>query len=368
MGCDEPVCEGGVIVDGVCEGKCTPDKCVESNVCVGNRCMLQCSSHNDCYAPYRGGPELQVCAPVQTDSATGLNDGDTVLVCTASDKVQELLTPCPSGSECDDATATDDWTCPDGTPCTEGAGSDHCSAAECRPLVCVVAGEGDSDRYCSTFDCTSDADCGPGMFCTVESLDTKICGTDKGTAEPCLDRADFKKDGATFQEGPTALMRNVCKKREPCASCEEAVDCSIDIELGCVELATGSACLRVCTGDADDLCRNDEACENGFCVPRSGTCTPPATDNFCHSCTNDLQCGDASSTVACIATSGGQRACFDTSFPDVCETDEDCPASPSGKRGACLDEAEGFAPGSDLYHKCYFPFSQTLGDFDCWKD
>src|SRR5262245_53352770 len=42
-------CVGGVIKDGVCEGKCKPELCLEGNTCVDNRCVLQCDSHLDCY-------------------------------------------------------------------------------------------------------------------------------------------------------------------------------------------------------------------------------------------------------------------------------------------------------------------------------
>src|SRR5690349_3917332 len=42
-------CKDGVIVNGVCEGKCTKDKCLLGNICVENRCVLPCDSHKDCF-------------------------------------------------------------------------------------------------------------------------------------------------------------------------------------------------------------------------------------------------------------------------------------------------------------------------------
>ena len=37
------VCVGGFINDdGVCEGKCKPSKCLPGNICVDNRCVLEC--------------------------------------------------------------------------------------------------------------------------------------------------------------------------------------------------------------------------------------------------------------------------------------------------------------------------------------
>ena len=107
-GDDPPAeCEGGVIIDGVCEGKCTPDKCLEGNVCVGNRCLLQCTAHTECYAPFRGDSKFQGCFVNQADTDAGLNDGDAVYVCTDVNLAPNLMKPCPIGDECDDPNS---WT------------------------------------------------------------------------------------------------------------------------------------------------------------------------------------------------------------------------------------------------------------------
>lgn len=367
-GDDPPACEGGVIVDGVCEGKCTPDKCLEGNVCVGNRCMLECTSHTDCYAPYRGDSKFQGCLANQADTDAGLNDGDSVLVCTDVNLAPNLLKACPIGDECDDPADPSDWACPDGSPCTEGEGSELCTAAECRPLFCRTAGEGDADAYCTTTDCADDSACAPGMYCGISRWPNKICGTDKGTDDPCIDPADFNADGATFQEGPSSLLRNTCKLREPCASCATKTDCTLASDMECVELGAEKVCAKTCATDGD--CPNDYYCvtDAGFCVPRQGQCQPPATDNFCWSCLDDLDCGDASSTMVCANTTGAQKACFDSAFSTDCTDDNDCPLSPSGKAGECLDEAEGLSPGDDVYHKCYFPFWPADSTFQCWRD
>ena len=106
----------------------------------------------------------------------------------------------------------------------------------------------------------------------------------------------------------------------------------------------------------------------GFCVPRQGSCQPPATDNFCWSCLDDLDCGDASSSMGCVTTTGSQKACLDLSFSTSCSDDSDCPVSPSDRAGECLDAAEGLAPGDDLYQKCYWPFWPADSSFQCWRD
>ncbi|NUP06459.1 MAG: hypothetical protein HOW73_10410 [Polyangiaceae bacterium] len=368
-------CDGGVIVDGVCEGKCTPDKCLEGNVCVGNRCMLQCTTNTECHSPAQGNPDLQSCEPNRADSETGLNDGESVSVCTEVKLALNFAKPCPGGNECDDAGNPADSACPDGSPCTDGEGGENCSAAECRPLICKTTGEGDADAYCTTNDCTEDAHCGPGMYCGIARAPNPICGNEDkcnpnfcDDSLPCIAPADFNKDGATYQEGPIALLRNQCLKREPCAPCEDNADCSVRPDMACVTLGEEHVCAKTCADDDD--CPNDFFCvvDAGFCVPRSGQCKPPPTDNFCYSCLNDLDCGNASNAIACVETNAGQRACFDNSFPDTCTTDDDCPESPSGKHGECLDEQEGVDPSSGAYHRCYLPFFPGPGSFECWQD
>lgn len=371
---EDSSCVGGVVVDGVCEGKCTPDACLPGNVCSGNRCVLECTSHNECFGKFRGDEKTQGCEEVTLDSDSGLNDGEKAFVCVDLVKANNFLKACPIGNECDNPDKADDWACPDGSACTEGEGSDLCTAAECRPLVCVGKGQGDAEAYCTTTDCVTgedDATCGHGLYCGLTRVSNKICGTDKGTADPCIDPADFAKDGATYQEGPLTLMRNICFKREPCAPCSDKADCSLRSDMECVDLGGEKVCAKTCTSDND--CSNDFRCvEQGFCVPRSGSCTPPPEDNFCHFCLDDLDCGGPGSTMGCadsISTAlvSGQRACFDFGFTTQCTSDAQCPTSPSDKPGQCLDAGEGLSPGDDLYQRCYLPFWSTTSSYECWR-
>ncbi|MFO0549258.1 MAG: hypothetical protein U0271_12775 [Polyangiaceae bacterium] len=358
-------CVGGVVVDGHCEGRCEPDLCLENNVCVGNRCMLECVSHTECYQTYRGDPKQQGCLPQAADSETDLYGGDTVFVCTDVVKANGILKACPFGDECDDPDVDDDAVCPDGSGCTAGVGSDRCSAAECRPLACHARGEGDAEAYCTNLDCATDDDCLPGMACGIVSDPSNICGTDKGTDTPCVDPSDFTTDGKTYVEGPVSLLRHACLKRGPCSPCSNTTDCSLTDGLACVDVGGGVfACAASCVAPED--CPSDFVCDAGSCKPRSGTCTPPATANFCFNCVDDLQCGDASSTTACVDTSNGEKGCFDLSFPDACTTDDECPTSPSGAHGTCLDEGEGLSPADMSYHRCFLPFDAASGQFACW--
>ncbi|MFO0615020.1 MAG: hypothetical protein U0414_20690 [Polyangiaceae bacterium] len=83
--CEE---QGGVVVNGFCEGKCEPSKCLEGNVCSGNRCVLVCTSQADC-------AEGQSCAPAKAD------DGSDILACTYASGTQRL-DRAPTLDACDD--------------------------------------------------------------------------------------------------------------------------------------------------------------------------------------------------------------------------------------------------------------------------
>jgi hypothetical protein len=50
----------------------------------------------------------------------------------------------------------------------------------------------------------------------------------------------------------------------------------------------------------------------------------------------------------------------------TCMTDDDCPLSPGGRRGKCLDESVGIEPTSSLYHRCFFPFDAVNEEFTCF--
>lgn len=340
-------CEGGVIIDGKCEGKCDPKSCVEGNTCVENRCKLVCDSHLDCT------PEEQECIPAETD------EGKAVNVCEFTTKSKAMAKACPIGDECDE-----DFACPDGTPCGASLeeGDATCSEAECRALHCVTTGEGDTEAYCTTFDCKTDDDCAGGMFCSVARIPNKICGTDKGVDEPCIEPSSFTENGQTIQEGPETALRNVCKIANQCAPCDAKQDCSLVANQACVNLGGEKRCAGTCVGDSE--CASDQMCASNYCVPRFGTCV--GAGKFCDPCLSDLDCGGG--TMACRTLGSnevvGTKACFDSSFPDDCTTDSDCPMSPGGRRGECLDEAEGVDSSSAAYHKCYFPFFS--GRFTCW--
>lgn len=364
-GC-ESTCEenGGIVVieggEEFCEEKCSADQCVEGNVCVGNRCRLACEAQTDCLLASENAEAPQACVPVVTDSATGLLDGPVMNICAPTPKAPKIGVTCGGDDSCAAFLA-----CPDGTDCALGG----CAPEACRPLRCQTS---DGDAYCTLFDCQADSDCAPGMFCKAVRVEGTLTGCTlpsgatgkKGDGEPeikCSEVAAYNaQNGTTYQEGPETPLRNICVKREGCAPCEATADCSLVEGAVCQAIGGANHCAEPCPNG--DECSSDFACTGGFCVPRSGVCTPPQGAAFCHSCSFDSDCGPAGSTWACEEI-GGTTACRDLSFPDACTIDEDCPTSPSGAHGACLDEDAGFEPGNPLYHRCFYPLPSLD---DCW--
>ena len=383
---DGEKCVGGVLNEatGVCEGKCQPDKCLDGNSCIGNRCVLTCDSHADCFAG------TQDCAAAVEDDT-----GAQIMACSANGKEPGFGSACPFGVECGGFGA-----CPDGSACSAiqcggapdacvrdeaACGSDEnctigkcpdgngcsvakCAAAECVvPLSCVGKGEGDADAYCSAHGCATDAECPGGFQCGITRDPREICGTDKGnsgvcgtTNETCVAPAELAAAG--LMEGSVCILQNTCIKRTQCASCETDLDCSLVEGQRCVAVGDENRCARTCNYDSD--CDPDYACDTGACKPRFGACK--GQGNFCEPCQNDTDCGGPDTSKACVELSGGQRACFDYSFPDTCNSDADCPMSPGMKRGSCLDEGEGVTPQDSIYHRCYVPLNPVDNKSGCW--
>lgn len=305
----------------------------------------------------------------------------------------------------------------DGARCTVTT----CEPSECKALTCNSSGEGDATAYCMRTDCSADEQCGPGFYCGYVRDPHDVCGEtcsggkcsdgractkdgdcQKGnntfcgkTLEPCID-PKTKPAGTTFEEGPLCMMRRACLRRDECTPCTTNLDCSAGAGALCLNLGVSPdkpalACASLCKDDTN--CRADQACvpaggntcgkapgvycttaadcpaegdtceARNVCRPRSGGCNAEgASDSkFCFSCVSDLDCGGPDSSWGCSELGSGERACFDQSFSTTCTKDTDCPKSPGGASGTCLDENDGVNPGDDVYHRCYFPAKKSGG-------
>jgi hypothetical protein len=253
-----------------------------------------------------------------------------------------------------------------------------------------------------------------------------LCGE---TPDACIDPSSFTANGAQYFEGSQCLLRKTCRIRNECEACSENLDCSYGSGWACTQHSGTAVCAAFCTNDSECLrdescvaynpaallgeragfcqdapgvpcglnddcagqvcspivgtcgqsprfdCSQDADCPivgdscqaRSVCVPKAGECSPaaPPAEPFCQHCTKDSDCGGVGSTYVCNEF-GGSLSCFDAGFSTPCMVDADCPVSPSGLPGECLDEAEGVQPTSSVYQTCYVPFvSDTIG-FSCW--
>lgn len=381
-------CVGGYITDdGVCEGKCEPEKCVTDNTCVENRCVLKCDSHRDCYLD-----GTQDCAAAVEDDTNA-----QILTCQFQPRSAGTGIKCPFGWECDPwLTCPDNGTCFSnqcaGNPaacvqdaefckddpncvvgkCPDGAGCRVNCTVDCKPwLGCQTTGEGDAEAYCTKRDCAADTDCVGGYYCGIIRDPHEVCGSNppKGdnnfcgqTAEGCLAPG---ANGTSLFEGSVCMLRRSCLKRDQGVACATDLDCSQIDGQKCVSFAGETRCARGCATNTD--CLADATCDLalGACVPKFGKWVG-AGGGFCEPCKNDEDCGSAGSSWACSELSGGMRACFDQAFPDTCTTNADCPKSPSGKPGTCLNESVGVDSSSSVYHRCYLPINLNDNKTSCW--
>ncbi len=399
-------CDGGFVrtVNGVqtCEGLCTPSACTHpGNVCVDNLCALPCTADRDCAIG-------EDCRPATLDG------GGATQICQKNGRAP-IGTPCPSGTEC----AALPPSCPDGSNCDYtqcGGGTCHidpivcgsdascragrcddgsrctvpgCTADKCKPLVCLSSGVGDANAYCSVYDCTSDANCPGGYACKTVRDPHPICGapasklpglcgiactasascvTAYGPGSTCTGgycQAACVTAGAdpttTYQQGPFCTERNACKLRAACDPCVDDLDCSASPSMRCVSIGAGKYCASNCATDTD--CASGFQCTAGACVPRAGSCT--GTKGFCQPCHRDEEC--ATGTYCGRPSSSSlERTCIAPRGTLSCMVDADCPTSPSGLHGKCLDMTTGSSPGDGVYHTCWFPYFAAENRFGCW--
>ncbi len=306
-------CVGGVILeDGTCVAKCDPSKCLPGNTCVDNKCTLECTAHSQC-TQY-----TQSCLPAKEDDT-----GRDLHVCTNVPAV-EYGDACPFGTGCAD--------------------------------VCQSTGPGDSRSYC-TMTCESDASCPAGFECGTVRVGRPICGTNKGnsslcgtSSEPCITREQIAEPGSRFVEGQFCLEERRCLKRETCASCETDVDCSWGMNLKCARLIDGKKCLPTCGKQSD--CEADKYCDevSFVCRPKTDACTG---NQFCSPCRYDSDCP---TDFACLQLHGSEMGCIKLRNVTACTNSSQCPMTPSGVRGSCLQNGLCYAPektGTDEFGNQY---------------
>jgi hypothetical protein len=277
--------------------------------CVEGECTYECQSHQDCVV-------VGHC-----DSKTV--DGKSKHVCVrdeAAPAAGELYTSCPNGNECSD------------------------------PALCIGAGAGDLDAYC-TIDCSGDQDCATGYYCgsLTRAPCEDACDVEGAPSDPRCVPLDQIGDGKPFSCTDRGLERHVCRQREFCASCESDADCLGVPNQVCARDESGERiCTRLCDtgarscpwGNAARCSIFDDELGVPTCSHRFGSCH--GSGKTCEPCHTNADCGNGVCTSSQFT---GERWCINLDTRCECENGVDnsgvcldggCPDSPSGLPLMCI--------------------------------
>ncbi|MEZ4226628.1 MAG: hypothetical protein R3B13_37115 [Polyangiaceae bacterium] len=305
--------------------------------CVDSECRLAgCRTHTDCAS-------VGLCKPGKLD------DGTTTTAC-FKDTVH------PAGQY--------------GTRCTE---KDDADCDEANGFVCIGAGIGDADAYCTQKACNADSACPTGYFCSQVRSGRLPCeatcpGIDPAPTDPtCIKAADIGA-GKEYSCGSINLLRSLCLKREYCNECETDVDCLALPDQVCAKDSKGKKrCTTVCDPNVPSSCPwgtaslcsvTDTSLNVPTCSHRFGTCE--ATGKGCEPCIDDSDCP----TGLCISSDFTQeRYCLDLAVTCDCTgvaLDQQktyclgggCPKTPGGLNMRCFG-GSAVPDTSLLKNKCF---------------
>lgn len=327
----QPGCSGDECAPS---GRYTPcadaSECDEAHgfSCVDGECSYECRTHQDCanvgHCDLRavGGERRYFCARDAAPAAPG-----------------ELYTGCPNGDEC-----------------AEGA-------------VCVGAGAGDLDAYCSV-DCQTDSDCAAGYTCGVigRTPCEDACNVAGVSTDPrCVPPEQIGDDKPYHCGELGGVERSVCRQREFCSACETDADCLAVPNQVCAKDASGAKiCTKLCDpgvrscpwGNASECGNFDDELGVPTCGHRFGTCH--GTGQTCEPCTGNADCP---SGVCAASPFTGERWCINLETRCECKNGVDatgtcrdggCPRSPGGLTVLCIGDA-----ASTLFNTCYAANSAT---------
>lgn len=289
--------------------------------CVSGECSYACSSHADCVEV--GHCEAQTV------------DGQRQQFCVrdaAPPEPGKLYTSCPFGDECAD------------------------------PTLCLGAGPGDLDAYCSV-DCSTDDDCSLGYYCgtVARSPCEDACGFRGVPSDPRCVSSDQIGADKPFQCSEQGVVRSVCRQREFCAPCESDADCLGTPNQICARDASGEKiCTRLCSsgarscpwGSAAECGVFDDELGQATCSHRFGSCH--GQGQVCEPCRTHADCPGG---ICWSSAFTGEHWCIDLTARCDCQgkvessglcSNAGCPPSPSGLPLQCVGE-----PTSGLFEICY---------------
>ncbi|MDF3065209.1 MAG: hypothetical protein K0R38_810 [Polyangiaceae bacterium] len=308
--------------------------------CVNGECSYECRTHADC-------AEVGHC-----DNVTVGQERRSFCVRDEEPPTPgELYTACPSGDEC-----------------AEGA-------------VCLGAGAGDLDAYCSV-DCSTDRDCADGYYCGVVRRNPceDACGVAGVPADsrcvPTDQIGELEKYRCSDLGG---VEQSVCQKREFCSPCETDADCLAVPNQVCAKDGSGEKiCTKLCDpnvrscpwGNASECRTFDADLGVPTCGHRFGACH--GKGEVCEPCRSDADCPGGACATSQFT---GESWCINLNTQCACEkvdasltcSDGGCPESPGGLDVLCIADES-----STLFNTCYAANSATDGllgsslQIGCW--
>jgi hypothetical protein len=317
-------CSSTELVPSCDDAKCKPgNQCLPLNGEV--KCRKVCSSNTD---PATSCPYGYVCV----DTLTGVPP-----FCVA------VQANNPDGSPLEQRPGQ--W----GEPCQPNLGLENPACDTDQGFYCYAQSPTDASAYCTRWDCTSDAECGPGFWCA------------KVNATPNIRTAKRLTIGE---------VQNVCLKRDFCSTCTSDLDClPLDNRpQHCIQDASGAFfCTPEC--DANANCPNEARCADAGVVDAEGNpkkvCYPRATvcvgdGSLCSPCRADSDCGEDGICVKGEYTT--ERACAKKAA-DGCES---CPKrieSPQREIG-CAKSSTNLLPAG--YCVGLYKIGARPSDIGCW--
>lgn len=349
-GCGSDSSEPAASCDGdncAPSGRYTPcqasPECDEAHgfACVNGECSYECRTHQDC-------ANVGHCDVVTLE-------GERRSFCVRDAEPEpsgRLYTACPDGDECETS------------------------------AVCVGAGPGDLDAYCSV-DCFQDSDCAAGYYCGVinRSPCEDACGVAGVESDPrCVPAEQIGVLQAYHCGELGGVERSVCRQREFCATCETDADCLGVPDQVCAKDGSGEKiCTKLCDpgvrscpwGNASECGNFDEELGVPTCGHRFGSCH--GVGKTCEPCRGNADCPEG---VCATSPFTSERWCINLSTRCECKNGVDasgvckdggCPQSPGGLAVSCIGDET-----STLSGICYAGNSATEGLFGgsqqtgCW--
>lgn len=343
------------------------------------------------------------CADLQCDAPAKCEQRDGKAVCSCPAGYEDVK---GDGSDCKDRDecASDEAKCGKHATCKNTPGSFECScdgpayAGDGKQCHCAD-GYKEQDGVCIAQDggkCSDNLDCANGHcvsgVCCATACDKPDAECKATEGATCEDGKTCKyptaKDGTACDDGDACMEDSTCKagKCQPGTrplSCDDQNPCtadSCDKQLGCKNVAVDGKCddangctmndqckAGSCVGTPLDCSAQRDACNDGACDPKDGTChKQPARDGAACDDADSCSTGDRCAAGSCkgpdsacgpnatACTPGAANSCickpeFQAANGVCVPQNDECAAQPCSANATCFDPSNA---AGDVTCKC----------------